>query len=63
MELEGSLPYSQEPATVPYPETDESYRHSPTVRSILILWLIDPLLRKDLEETNIEYSRCCAVGE
>jgi hypothetical protein len=24
MEIEGSLPYSQEPATDPYPEPDES---------------------------------------
>jgi hypothetical protein len=27
-----------------------------------VLWLIDPLLGKDLE-TNNEYSRCYAIGE
>jgi hypothetical protein len=26
------------------------------------LWLIDPLLGRDLE-TNNEYGRCCAIGE
>ena len=40
MEPEGSLPYSQEPATYPYPEPDQSipYPFHPTPwRSILIL--------------------------
>jgi hypothetical protein len=31
MEPEGSLSCSQEPATVPYPEPDESNSHPPTV--------------------------------
>jgi hypothetical protein len=31
MELEGSLPYSQEPATGPYPKSDESNLHLTTV--------------------------------
>jgi hypothetical protein len=30
MEPEGSLPYSQQPATGPYPEPDESTPHPPT---------------------------------
>jgi hypothetical protein len=29
-ELEGSSPYSQEPATGPYPEPTESTLHSPS---------------------------------
>ena len=39
MEPEGSLPYSQQPATYPYPEPDLSnpYPHPSSVRSILIL--------------------------
>jgi hypothetical protein len=28
---EGSLPYSQEPATGPYPESDKSGPHLPTL--------------------------------
>jgi hypothetical protein len=31
MEPECSLPYSQEPATGPYPEPDESIPHLPTL--------------------------------
>jgi len=31
MELEGSLPYLQKPTTGPYPESDESSPHSPTL--------------------------------
>jgi hypothetical protein len=31
MELEGSLLYSQEPATGPYPEPRKSNQHSPTL--------------------------------
>jgi hypothetical protein len=30
MEIEGSLPCLQEPATSPYPEPDESSPHPPT---------------------------------
>jgi hypothetical protein len=40
MELEGSLPCSQEPATGPYPDPDETSPHLVTlisVRSILVL--------------------------
>jgi hypothetical protein len=33
MELEGSLSCSQEPATGPYPESDESNPHPPTLLS------------------------------
>jgi len=29
METEGSLPFSQKPATGPYPESDESSPHTP----------------------------------
>jgi hypothetical protein len=36
MEAEGSLPYSQEPSTGPYPEPDQSSQHQ------LILSLRDP---------------------
>jgi hypothetical protein len=40
MESEGSLPCSQEPATGPYPEPDESNLQSRTLflSPILILW-------------------------
>jgi len=31
MESEGTLPYSQQPTTGPYPEPDESITHLPTV--------------------------------
>jgi hypothetical protein len=31
METEGSLPFSQQPATGPYPETDESSPHFLTI--------------------------------
>jgi hypothetical protein len=31
MELEGALPYSQQPATGPYPEPDESSQHPLTL--------------------------------
>jgi hypothetical protein len=31
METEGSLPYSQRPATFPYPDTDASSPHPPTI--------------------------------
>jgi hypothetical protein len=31
MEPEGSLPWSQEPATGPYTEPDESIPHLPTI--------------------------------
>jgi hypothetical protein len=39
MEPEGSLPYTQEPATCPYPEPDQSslHPHPTSQRSILIL--------------------------
>jgi hypothetical protein len=42
MELEGSLPCSQEPATGPYPETDKSRPQSPT------LYLYIPILSSHL---------------
>jgi hypothetical protein len=31
MELEGSLPFLQQPATCPYPKTDSSNSHPPTL--------------------------------
>jgi hypothetical protein len=31
MESEGLLPYSQKPATCPYPEPDESNPHPPSL--------------------------------
>jgi hypothetical protein len=37
MDLEGSLPYSERPATLLYPEPDKSNSHHICVRSILIL--------------------------
>jgi hypothetical protein len=37
MELEGSLPCSQEPSTGPYPEPDQSSPYNPIPSSILIL--------------------------
>jgi hypothetical protein len=42
MDAEGSLPYSQQPATGPYPEPDESSPLPPSfpvsLRSVLILF-------------------------
>jgi hypothetical protein len=43
MESEGSLPWSQQPATGPYPEEDESsphFAHTISQRYILILFAI-----------------------
>jgi hypothetical protein len=37
MESEGSLSYSQEPSTGPYPELDQFRPYHPILRSILIL--------------------------
>jgi len=40
MEHESSLPYSQEPATVLYPESLESYQHSHTLQFNINILLI-----------------------
>jgi hypothetical protein len=45
MEPEGSLPYSQEPSTGPYPEPDQSSPYHPILR----------VLRLRMEETASKY--------
>jgi hypothetical protein len=57
MKPKGSLPYSQHPATNPFPEPDESSPHLPTpipFRSVLILSLhLSPGLSNDLFHSRL----------
>jgi hypothetical protein len=59
MEPKGSLPCSQDHSAGPYLETDPVHTTPPfALRSISILYRVDPLLGYDFETNNEHNIRC-----